>query len=179
MMRVWRWSSTLVWMMWAVSGSRRFSSTRTMASRSCMASSLPATLSSGGQTPGRARARAAAGAGPLFSLAQLPQPPGGGLELAVLEQAGQQLVAGLLGRQLGLEQRLRAGQQQPGLDLHQEAHEQQELAHLVPVGRGPLGLHLVQVGGDDLEQRHLEQVDLLLEDEREQEVERPLVDVQV
>ena len=43
----------------------------------------------------------------------------------------------------------------------------------------PCGLHLLQIGGDDLEQRHLEQVDLLLEDERQQEVERPLVDVEI
>ena len=43
----------------------------------------------------------------------------------------------------------------------------------------PLALHLVQVGGDDLEQRHFEQVDLLLEHERQQEVERPLIDVEI
>ena len=89
------------------------------------------------------------------------------------------MVTGLFRRHLGLEQRFLARKQQAGLYLHQKTHEQQELTHLVPVGRGPLGLQLVEVGGDDLEQRHLEKVDLLLEDERQQQVERPLVDVQI
>ena len=112
----------------------------------------------------------------LSSVAQILSSP---LEPAVLEQPGQQLVAGLLGRQLGLEERFGAGQQQPRLDLHQEAHEQQELAHLVPVGGSSLRLQLVQIRRDHLEQRHLQQVDLLFEDERQQEVERPLVDVEI
>jgi len=103
----------------------------------------------------------------------------GRLELAVFEKPGQQLVSRFFGSQLALHLDPAVRQQQAGLDLDQEAHEEEELGHLVPIPDGPRRLHVVEVSGDDLEQRDLQQVDLLLEDERQEQVERTLVDVEI
>ncbi len=107
------------------------------------------------------------------------QPPGGGFELAVFEEPSQQLISSLLRGQLPLDLGVGAGQQQARLDLHQKAHQEKELGHVVPVADDPGRLHILQICGDDLEKRHLEEVYLLFQDQRQQQVERTLVDVEL
>ena len=110
---------------------------------------------------------------------RVSQMQGRGPELAVLEEAAEKLVPSLFRRQFGLEFRESLGEQQAGFHLHQQAHEDQELGHLVPVLGGGARFRRLQIGQDDVEERDLQEVDLLLEDQGQQQVERPLVDVQI
>ena len=105
--------------------------------------------------------------------------PGGRfLELLVGDQPDDQLLAGLLRRQLLEVELLGPRQQLRRLDLQQRAHQDEEFAGGVEV-EFLLGLQPLQIGDDDVGERHLEDADLFLEDERQQQVERTLEDFQV
>ena len=94
-----------------------------------------------------------------------------------LQQAREQLLGRLTG--LEVEQLLvLAGQHQARLQLQQRRDEHEELGRDLEVEL-PAGLQEVQVGDHDVGQLDLEQVDLLAQDERQQEVERPGEDLQV
>src|ERR1700722_9936016 len=94
-----------------------------------------------------------------------------------VEQPGQELV-----RRLALVELQRldllAGQHQARLQLEQRRDQDQELGRRVEVEL-PATLEMVDVGDHDLRQVHLEQVDLLAEDQRQQQVERTGEHVQV
>ena len=64
------------------------------------------------------------------------------------------------------------------LQLEQRRDEDEELAARLEVELLPLGQPLEE-GGDDAREVDVPQVELLLEDEREQQVERPLERVEV
>ena len=104
------------------------------------------------------------------------QPGGRALEAAVLDQPLEQLGLGLLRRQvvlLGL-----AGEQQAHLDLQQRRHQHQKLAGRLQVELALL-VRALDVGDHDLGDRHVGQLDLLAQHQRQQQVERPLEHVQV
>src|SRR5439155_20800078 len=91
-----------------------------------------------------------------------------------LEEAGQQQVALLVEGQLLVEvDVVTAGQQPPALELDERRRDQEELGGDVEV-HVTHAVELGQVGVDDRAERHLVQVDLFLQDQVEQEVERPL-----
>ena len=96
---------------------------------------------------------------------------------ARLEHARQQL----LGRLAGLEVEqlvLLARQHEPRLELQQGRDEDEELGGRLEVELAA-ALEEVEVAQDDVGQLDLEQVDLLAQDERQQQVERPGEDLQV
>ena len=96
---------------------------------------------------------------------------------ARLEHARQQL----LGRLAGLEVEqlvLLARQHEPRLELQQGRDEQQELGGRLEIELAA-ALEEVEVAQDHVGQLDLEQVDLLAQDEREQQVERPGEDLEV
>ena len=96
---------------------------------------------------------------------------------AGLDHPGQQLLGGL--DRLDVEQvGLLARQHQPRLQLEQRRDEHEELGRDLEIELAP-GLEEVQVGQHDVGQLDLEQVDLLAQDERQQQVERPGEDLQV
>jgi hypothetical protein len=95
-----------------------------------------------------------------------------------LEQALHQLLRGLLGLQVAQLVLLLARQQQAGLQLEQRGDQDEELRGDLEVQLAAR-LEVVEVGEDDLGEVDLEQVDLLLEDQGEQQVERPAEHLQV
>ena len=102
---------------------------------------------------------------------------GGPPEAAVVEHAREQLVGGL--PRLELEQLLLlAGEHEPRLELEQRGDEDQELGGRLQVQLA-LGLEVVEVGEHDVGEIDLQQVELLAQDERQQEVEGPGEDVEV
>ncbi len=103
----------------------------------------------------------------------------GAAEARVLEHPLEQLLGGLGGPQpVELVEHLLARQHQPRLELQQRRDQHQELGRGLEVER-VLGLEVVQVGDDDLREVHLEQVELLAQDQREQQVEGACEDVEV
>ena len=73
---------------------------------------------------------------------------------------------------------LLAGQHQPRLELQQRRDQDQELRRGLEVEL-VARLEVVEVGEHDLGQLDLEQVELLAQDQREQQVERAREDVEV
>ena len=96
-----------------------------------------------------------------------------------LEQPREQLL-GRLGRlEAGeLLVDLLAGQHQPGLELEQRRDQHEELRGDLEVELAAQ-LEVVEVGDDHVGQLDLEQVDLVAQDERQQQVEGPGEDVEV
>ena len=106
-------------------------------------------------------------------------PTAGAAEAGVLEHAVEQLLGGLGGRQLvELVEHLLAGQHQPRLELEQRRDQHEELGRGLQVELA-LGLEVVDVGDHDLRQLDLEQVELLSQDQRQQQVERAREGVEV
>ena len=98
------------------------------------------------------------------------------LERLALEQPGEEQVALLEAQQLLVElEVLAAGQQAAGLELDERRGDEQELGGDVEIERVH-ALDLGEVRVDDLGERDLPEVDLLLEDEVQEEVERALED---
>ena len=95
-----------------------------------------------------------------------------------LEHPGQQLLGGLA--RLEVEQLVLvvARQHEPRLELQQGGDEHEELGGHLEVELAA-GLEVVEVADDDVGQLDLEQVDLLAQDERQQQVERPAEDLEV
>ena len=95
----------------------------------------------------------------------------------VLEHAGEQLLRRL--HRLDVEALLLVrGQHQPRLQLEQRGDQDQELGGRLEVElTGPL--EVLDVREHDLREVDLEQVDLLLQHERQEQVERPVEDLQV
>ena len=87
-----------------------------------------------------------------------------------VEQAGQQLL-GRLARVEVDHLLLLAGEQQTRLELEQGRDQDQELGRRLQLELAAL-LEVVDVGDDDLGQVDLEQIDLLPQHQREQEIER-------
>src|ERR687893_389495 len=73
---------------------------------------------------------------------------------------------------------LLARQHEPRLELEQRRDEDEELRRRLEVEL-VAGLEVVEVGEHDLAQLDLQQVELLAQDEREEQVERPREDVEV
>ena len=119
----------------------------------------------------RRRARAMSG----FGRQPLVEMSGRGAVAVGVEQAGEQLLGGLAG--LELERfLLGAGEHQPRLQLEEGRDQHQELGRRLEVEL-PATLQVVDVRDHDLREVHLEHVDLLPQDQRQQEVERPGEDV--
>ena len=103
----------------------------------------------------------------------------GVLERLALEQPGEEQVALLEPQQLFVELAVvDTGQQAPRLQLDERRRDQQELGRDVEIE----GVHAVELGQvlvDDRRERHLPEVDLLLEDEVQQQIEGAFVDAGV
>ena len=100
-----------------------------------------------------------------------------GAELAVLEQPREQLLRGLV--RVEVEPLvLLGGQHQPRLQLQQRGDQDQELGRRLQVQLAPR-LEPLDVGEHDLGEVDLEQVDVLVQDQRDEQVERPLEHIQV
>ena len=88
-----------------------------------------------------------------------------------LEHPGEQLLGGLAGLEV-LQPVVLARQHEPRLELQQRGDQDEELG-------GDLELELaarvevIEVGDHDLGELDFEQVDLLAQDQREEEIERP------
>ena len=95
----------------------------------------------------------------------------------VLEHPREQLVGRLLGRHVETVL-LVAREHHAGLELQQRRDQYEELCRGLEVELAAR-LEVIDVGQDDLGQVDLEQVDLLAQYEREQQIERPLEDLQV
>ena len=106
------------------------------------------------------------------------QVPARTAEARVLQHPLQQLLGRLGGRELVELGQLLARQHQPRLELQQRRDQHQELRRGLQVQQLG-GLEVVQVGDDDVGQLDLEQVDVLAQDQREQQVERPREHVEV
>ena len=96
---------------------------------------------------------------------------------ARLEHAREQLLGGLAGLEIG-QRVVLARQHEPRLQLEQRGDQDEELGGDVEVELAA-GLEEVEIADDDVGQLDLEQVDLLAEDEREQQVERAAEDLEV
>ena len=107
----------------------------------------------------------------------LVHPAGGRAVARVLEHPREQLVGRLLGRHVE-SVLLVARQHHARLELEQRRDQHEELGRGLQVQLAS-GLEVVDVGQDDLGQVDLEQVHLLAQYEREQQIERPLEDLQV
>ena len=103
----------------------------------------------------------------------------GVLERLALEQPREQEVALLEAEQLFVELGVVETREEAArLQLHEGGRDEEELGGDVEIER----LHAVELGEvlvDDARERHLPEVDLLLEDQVQQEVEGPLVDAGV
>ena len=110
-------------------------------------------------------------------VAHVAEPAGGGTEALVLGEPRRELGGGLL-RSLLLDLAVALAEQPAGLDLAERGDEQQELGDRLEVELLGLGEPL-DVGEHDGRDRHLDELDLLAQHEREQEVERPRVGVEV
>ncbi|OEI67225.1 hypothetical protein Cus16_3126 [Curtobacterium sp. ER1/6] len=107
-----------------------------------------------------------------FLLPLLPEPLGGLLERPVLQEPGEQQVAGLeQGDVLGVDEfTLR---QEPGdLQVEQGRGDDEELAGLVELVGGLRLAHVLDELTGDGAERHLGDVELVLRDQRQQQVER-------
>ena len=105
------------------------------------------------------------------------QPARSLLHPPVLRQPPCELLRGLLGLELG-ELGALVGEELPRLDLEQRGDEHEELAASVevdPVARG----QVLDEGDHDRRDVDLRGLELLLEDERQEEVERPLERIEV
>ena len=128
--------------------------------------------------PGRRVRRRAAAKDAQSGSRSLPgKPLRGALEALVLGEAQGQL----LGRALGVELLLVLGigiDEQARLQLAQRRDEHEELRERLEIDL--LGaLQLREVGQHDVDDRHLDELELLAQDEGEQEVERPRERVEV
>jgi hypothetical protein len=94
-----------------------------------------------------------------------------------LEHPGQQLLGRLHGLDVD-ELGVLARQHEPRLELEQRRDEHQELRRHLEIELAA-GLEVVEVGEDDVGQLDLEEVDLLAQDERQQQVEGPGEHLQV
>ena len=102
--------------------------------------------------------------------------PGDVLERLALDEAGEQQVALFPQCELLVEVAVGGARQQPpGLQLDQRGGDQQELGGDIEVERLHL-LDLDQIGVDDGRQVDLVDVDLLLQDQLQEQIERPFVD---
>jgi len=99
------------------------------------------------------------------------------LHAPVLGQAPRELLGGLLGLELG-QLRVLLGEERAGLQLEQRRDEDEELAARVEVERVPLEQALDE-RHDDAGHVHLGQVELLLQHQRQEQVERPFEGVEV
>ncbi len=97
----------------------------------------------------------------------------------VLQQPREQQVAGLQQREILLVLHVARGQQPGGLQVEQGGRHDQELGGLPEVPRGPLAPDVGDELVGDLGQGHFGHVQLVLGDQAEQQVERPLEVVQV
>ena len=107
----------------------------------------------------------------------LLQVRGRGAVAVRVEQAREQLLGRLAGVELD-QLLLLAGQHQPRLELEQRRDQHQELGRGLEIELAAL-LEVVDVGDHDLGEVDLEQVDLLAQDQRQQQVERPREHVEV
>ena len=94
-----------------------------------------------------------------------------------VEQPREQLVGRLAGVELD-QLLLLARQHQPRLQLEQRRDQDQELGRRLEFELAPL-LEMVDVGDHDLGEVDLEQIDLLAQDQRQQQVERTREHVEV
>ena len=108
----------------------------------------------------------------------LGQVRAGAAEARVLQHPLDQLLGGLGGRELVELLDLLAGQHQPRLELQQRRDQHQELGRGLEVELLQR-LQVVEVGDDDLGEVDLEQVQLLAQDQREEQVEGTGEDVEV
>ncbi len=143
----------------------------TSGSYACSACSSGARRSSGGSGGGAVEDG-------LLGLAQRGEMAAGAAEARVGEHPLQQLLGRLGGHQLVELLDLLAGQHQPRLELEQRRDQDQELGRRLQVEL-VARLEVVEVGEHDLGQLDLEQVELLAQDQREQQVERAREDVEV
>jgi hypothetical protein len=95
----------------------------------------------------------------------------------VLEHARKQLLGRLDRLDVELLVLIR-GQHEPRLQLEQRRDQDQELGGRLEVEL-TRALEVLDVGEHDLREVHLEEVDLLLQHERQEQVERPVEDLQV
>ena len=93
------------------------------------------------------------------------------------EQANEQLFGRLTGVQINLVDLL-PGEQQPGLQLQQRRDQDQELGRRFEI-KLAAALEMIDVGDHHIGQIDLQQIHLLAEDQRQQEIERSGEDVQI
>ena len=148
------------------------------------ASARSASPSAGGSCGASRRSvRGASGAGPSrnqrsCSRAEpLEQPGGGLLHAPVLGEPARELLRGLLGLEL-VELGGLVGEERARLELEQRRDEDEELAARLEVELVPLG-HALDEGEDDRRDVDLARLELLLQEQRQQEVERALEGVEV
>ena len=103
---------------------------------------------------------------------------GGRAVAARVEHPREQLLGGLARARCRAARSLVAGEHQPRLQLEQRGDQHDELGRRLEVELAAR-LEVVEVGEHDLGERELEQVDLLAQDQRQQQVERPAEDVEV
>ena len=96
---------------------------------------------------------------------------------AVLEHPRDQLLDRLFRAEI-VQALLGARQHQPRLQLQQRRDQDQKLGRHLQLQLA-LALQVLHVGDDDLAQLQVEQADLLAQDDRHQQVERPREDVEV
>ncbi len=94
-----------------------------------------------------------------------------------LEHPREQLLGGFAGLEV-VEVLVGAREHEPRLELEQRGDEHEELGRDLEVELAA-ALEVVEVGEHDVGELHLEQVDLLAQDERQQEVERTREDLEV
>ena len=114
----------------------------------------------------------------VAGLEALAQPAGRAAVAGVGEHPRQQLVRRLGRHQLVELVDLLAGQHQARLQLQQRRDQHQELRRRLEV-QLPLRLQVVDVGEHDVGEVHLEQIELLAQDQRQQQVEGAGEDVEV
>jgi hypothetical protein len=123
------------------------------------------------------RQRSAAVAVSVLGLETLVKVLGGLAVAVVLEHAREQLLRGL--HRLEVEALLLVGgEHEPRLQLQERGDQDEELGGRLEVELAG-ALEELDVGEHDLRQIDLEEVDLLLQDQRQKEVERPVEDLEV
>src|SRR2546421_359264 len=125
----------------------------------------------------RERRRAEAEVAVALGREPFAQPGRGLLRAPVLREPPRELLGGLLRLELGELGRL-VREERPRLQLEERRDEHEELAARLEIELLPLGQPLEE-RGDDAREVDVAQVELLLEDQREQQVERPLERVEV
>ena len=109
---------------------------------------------------------------------QLLQMSGGGAVAAGVEHPREQLLGGLAGFDVEQLLVLLAGDHQPRLELQQRGDEHDEFGRGLQVELAAR-FEVVEVGEHDVGELELEQVDLLAQDQRQQQVEGPAEQVEV